>query len=232
MHLGVVDLSIIVVYLVGVVLLGMLVTKRASKNIQNYFLGGNTLPWWMLGVSNASGMFDVAGTMLLVYWLTVYGMKSMWLPWLWPVFNQIFLMVYMSAWLRRSNVMTGAEWIKTRFGTGKGATLSHIIVVIFALISVIGFLSYGFKGIGEFAVAFLPPLVTNPATLLAHPDINANLYGLILMAITTLYVVKGGMFSEAAALMFVLVLASRARKGERIPAHQSRSRTRTSHEHD
>ncbi|OYV84776.1 MAG: sodium:solute symporter, partial [Ignavibacteriae bacterium 37-53-5] len=122
-------------------------------------------------------------------------MKSMWLPWLWPVFNQIILMVYMSAWLRRSNVMTGAEWIKTRFGTGKGATLSHIIVVIFALISVIGFLSYGFKGIGEFAVAFLPPLVTNPATLLAHPDINANLYGLILMAITTLYVVKGGMFS-------------------------------------
>ncbi len=195
MHLGVVDLSIIVVYLVGVVLLGMLVTKRASKNIQNYFLGGNTLPWWMLGVSNASGMFDVAGTMLLVYWLTVYGMKSMWLPWLWPVFNQIFLMVYMSAWLRRSNVMTGAEWIKTRFGTGKGATLSHIIVVVFALISVIGFLSYGFKGIGEFAVAFLPPLVTNPATLVAHPDINANLYGLILMAITTLYVVKGGMFS-------------------------------------
>ena len=77
MHLGVVDLSIIIVYLVGVVLLGMLVTKRASKNIQHYFLGGNVLPWWMLGVSNASGMFDVAGTMLLVYWLTVYGMKSM-----------------------------------------------------------------------------------------------------------------------------------------------------------
>ncbi len=195
MHLGVVDLSIIIVYLVGVVLLGMLVTKRASKNIQHYFLGGNVLPWWMLGVSNASGMFDVAGTMLLVYWLTVYGMKSMWLPWLWPVFNQIFLMVYMSAWLRRSNVMTGAEWIKTRFGSGKGGTLSHIIVVVFALIGVIGFLSYGFKGIGEFAVAFLPPLVTNPATLQAHPDINANLYGLILMAITSLYVIKGGMFS-------------------------------------
>lgn len=195
MHLGAIDLGIIIVYLVGVVLLGMLVTKRASKNIHHYFLGGNVLPWWMLGVSNASGMFDVAGTMLLVYWLTVYGMKSMWLPWLWPVFNQIFLMVYMSAWLRRSNVMTGAEWIKTRFGTGRGGTLSHIIVVIFALIGVIGFLSYGFKGIGEFAVAFLPPLVTNPATLHVHPDINANLYGLILMAITSVYVIKGGMFS-------------------------------------
>lgn len=195
MHLGVIDLAIIVVYIVGVVLLGMLVTKRASKNIHNYFLGGNVMPWWALGVSNASGMFDVAGTMLLVYWLSVYGMKSMWLPWLWPVFNQIVLMVYLSAWLRRSNVMTGAEWIKTRFGTGKGATLSHIIVVIFALIGVMGFLSYGFKGIGKFAVAFLPPLVTNHATLVRFPEINADLYGLIIMAITTVYVVKGGMFS-------------------------------------
>ncbi len=195
MKLNIIDLSIIIIYLVSSIILGFWISKRASKDIKNYFLGGNTLPWWMLGVSNASGMFDIAGTMLLVYWLAVYGMKSMWLPWLWPVFNQIFLMVYLSAWLRRSNVMTGAEWIKTRFGSDKGATLSHIIVVIFALISVIGFLSYGFKGVGKFVEAFLPPLVSNPATLLKYPQINANLYGLILMAITTVYVVKGGMFS-------------------------------------
>jgi Na+/proline symporter len=181
--------------LVASVFIGFWISKKASKDIHSYFLGGNSLPWWLLGVSNASGMFDIAGTMLLVYWLAVYGLKSMWLPWLWPVFNQVFLMIYLSAWLRRSNVMTGAEWIKTRFGTGRGATLSHIIVVIFALIGVIGFLSYGFKGIGKFAVAFLPPLVTNPQTLLLHPQINANLYALILMAITTFYVVKGGMFS-------------------------------------
>jgi solute:Na+ symporter, SSS family len=195
MQLHIIDIGIIIVYLVASIIIGFVISKRASKDINSYFLGGNTIPWWFLGVSNASGMFDIAGTMLLVYWLAVYGMKSMWLPWLWPVFNQIFLMVYLSAWLRRSNVMTGAEWIKTRFGSDKGANLSHIIVVIFALIGVIGFLSYGFKGIGKFALAFLPPLVTNPQTLLQYPQINANLYALILMGITTIYVVKGGMFS-------------------------------------
>lgn len=195
MHLSYIDVSIILVYLFSTVLLGVYLSKKASKNINHYFLGGNTIKWWFLGVSDASGMFDIAGTMLLVYWLSVYGLKSIWLPWLWPVFNQIFLMVYLSPWLRRSNVMTGAEWIKTRFGTGTGATLAHIIVVIFALISVIGFLSYGFKGVGKFAAAFLPPLVADPQTLLQYPQINANLYALILMAVTTLYVVKGGMFS-------------------------------------
>jgi Na+/proline symporter len=128
-------------------------------------------------------MFDIAGTMWLVSLLFIYGLKSVWIPWLWPVFNQIFLMVYLSAWLRRSNVTTGAEWITTRFGTGRGSRLSHLIVVVFALVSVIGFLTYGFKGIGKFATDFLPW------------HLSANQYALILMAITTFYVVKGGMFS-------------------------------------
>lgn len=195
MNLHYIDLGIIILYLIATIFIGYWVSKRASQNIQSYFLGGNSLPWYFLGVSNASGMFDIAGTMLLVYWLSLYGLKSIWIPWVWPVFNQIFLMVYISPWLRRSNVMTGAEWIKTRFGDGTGAKLSHIIVVVFALVSVIGFLSYGFKGIGKFATSFLPPLVTNLEILGRFPQMNENLYALILMAITTFYVVKGGMFS-------------------------------------
>ncbi len=183
MQLHWIDVSIIILYLIGTVFVGFWVSKRASKSLKSYFLGGNELPWYMLGVSNASGMFDIAGTMWLVYITAAYGFKGMWLPWLWPVFNQIFLMVYMSIWLRRSNVMTGAEWIQTRFGQGRGATLSHIIVVVFALVSVIGFLAYGAKGIGKFASVFLPW------------NLSPDTYALILMGITTFYVVKGGMFS-------------------------------------
>ncbi len=195
MNLHIVDIGIIVLYIATTIFIGFYISKRASKDIKNYFLGGNSLPWYLLGVSNASGMFDIAGTMLLVYWLSVYGLKSVWLPWVWPVFNQVFLMIYLSAWLRRSNAMTGAEWIKTRFGSDKGATLSHLIVVLYALVGVIVFLSYGFKGIGKFAVSFLPPLISDPTVLAKYPQINVNLYALILMAITTIYVVKGGMFS-------------------------------------
>ena len=183
MNLHPIDLAIIVLYLIATVFVGFWVSKRASRNMRSYFLGGNKLPWYMLGVSNASGMFDISGTMWLVYITATYGMKGVWLPWLWPVFNQIFLMVYMSIWLRRSNVMTGAEWIQTRFGKGPGATASHIIVVVFALVSVIGFLAYASKGIGKFAGEFLP----------GH--LSDDTYAWILMGITTFYVVKGGMFS-------------------------------------
>ena len=183
------DLAIIAAYVVATVGIGFWISRKASKSIQNYFLGGNEIPWYALGLSNASGMFDISGTMWLVYLLFVYGMKSVWVPWLWPVFNQIFLMVYLSVWLRRSGVMTGAEWIRFRFGDTRGAKLSHLVVVLFALINVVGFLAYGFIGIGQFAAAFLP------FQLSPDPTWNANLWGLAITAIATLYVVKGGMFS-------------------------------------
>jgi len=182
-HLHVIDIAIIFAYLLTSVLIGYWVSHRASRDIKSYFLGANVMPWYVLGISNASGMFDISGTMLLVYWLFIYGMKSVWIPWLWPTFNQVFLMVYLSSWLRRSNVMTGAEWIKTRFGTGRGAQLAHLIVVVYAFVSIIGFFTYGFKGIGKFAANFLPW------------HLSPNEYALILIAITTIYVIKGGMFS-------------------------------------
>ena len=189
MALHPIDLFIIAAYVVATVGIGFWISRKASKSIQSYFLGGNEIPWYALGLSNASGMFDISGTMWLVYLLFVYGMKSVWVPWLWPVFNQIFLMVYLSVWLRRSGVMTGAEWIRFRFGDGQGAKLSHLVVVLFALINVVGFLAYGFIGIGQFAAAFLPFQLAADATT------NANLWGLAITAVATLYVVKGGMFS-------------------------------------
>ena len=183
MQLHPLDVGIILTYMVCTVLVGYYVSHQGSRDMKAYFLGGNKMPWYVLGLSNASGMFDISGTMLLVYWMFVYGLKSVWIPWLWPTFNQVFLMVYLSAWLRRSRVMTGAEWIKTRFGTGRGAQLSHLIVVLYAFISIIGFFSYGFKGIGKFAATFLPW------------HLSANEYALILIVITSLYVIKGGMIS-------------------------------------
>jgi SSS family solute:Na+ symporter len=183
MQLQGLDIGIIIGYLLSILLVGYWVSHYASRDMTAYFLGGNKLPWYVLGLSNASGMFDISGTMLLVYWMFVYGLKSVWIPWLWPTFNQVFLMVYLSAWLRRSQVMTGAEWIKTRFGTGRGAQLSHLIVVLYAFISIIGFFSYGFKGIGKFAATFLPW------------HLAPNQYALILVVITAIYVIKGGMIS-------------------------------------
>ena len=178
-----IDITILVLYLIAVVSIGIYLTTRASQNLDTYFLAGRSVPWYILGVSNSSSMFDITGTMWLVLMFLVYGVKGAWIPWIWPTFNQIFLMVYLSIWIRRSNVLTGAEWITTRFGNGKGAELSRISVLVFAMVSVIGFLAYAFQGIGKFASVFFPF------------DISPELYAITFMGITTIYVVLGGMYS-------------------------------------
>jgi SSS family solute:Na+ symporter len=183
MVLSALDIGIVVVYFVAMLAIGVVVMKRASRSMDDYFLAGNALPWWVLGVSNASAMWDITGTMWLVYNLFVYGLKGTWLPWLWPTFNQVILMVYLASWVRRSGVLTGAEWITTRFGAGRGGELSRIVIVIFALVSVVGFIAYDFAGMGKFSKTFLPW------------DLSPNTYAVIVMGITAVYVLLGGMIS-------------------------------------
>ncbi|WP_375445285.1 sodium:solute symporter family protein [uncultured Fibrella sp.] len=197
MKLSALDISIIVAYLIAVIVLGLVLKKRASKDKEAYMLGGKTLPWYMLGLSNASDMFDISGTMWMVSLAFVYGMKSLWIPWLWPVFNQIFMMMYLSVWLRRSNVTTGAEWIGTRFGTsGKGVMASHTIVVVFALLSCLGFLAYGFVGLGKFVEIFIPfSSISAYVPFAVSAEYVPHFYGIIFTAVAVFYAILGGMTS-------------------------------------
>ncbi|WP_262246831.1 sodium:solute symporter family protein [Parapedobacter soli] len=191
------DIAIILVYLAAMVILGILLKKRAQRDKESYLLGGKKLPWYMLGMSNASDMFDISGTMWMVTLAFVYGMKSIWIPWLWPVFNQIFLMMYLSVWLRRSNVTTGAEWLRTRFGTkGRDVTASHAIVVVFALISCFGFLAYGFIGLGKFVEIFIPWSAVAPyLPFTIEPLYVPHFYGVVFCLLTMFYSILGGMTS-------------------------------------
>jgi solute:Na+ symporter, SSS family len=196
-----IDLTILIGYFVGVVLLGVYLSRRAAENLDSYFLGGRSLPWYLLGLSNASGQFDISGTMWMVMLMFVYGVKSIWIPWLWPTFNQVFLMVFLSMWLRRSGALTGADWLKTRFQSGPGLELAHLSVVAFALINVVGFTAYAFIGIGKFAAIFLQQTW----------NLQPNTYALIIMGIASIYVILGGMYSVVivdVTQFFLMVAAS------------------------
>ncbi|MCB0551209.1 MAG: Na+:solute symporter [Phaeodactylibacter sp.] len=208
MSLSLIDTAIILAYVAGILFLGFYIARRASKDLQSYFLGGNKLKWYYLGLSNASGMFDISGTMWTVSILFVYGLKSVWIPWLWPVWNQVFIFVYLAIWMRRSNVMTGAEWITFRFGDGRGAKLSHIIIVIFAVISVIGFIAYFFEGIGKYCTSILPYDLSVQMGFFSLTSEES--YALIVCTITALYTVKGGMYSVVATevLQFFIMTIS------------------------
>ncbi len=179
------DLAVIVLYLALMIAVGWFVAKKASRNSESYFLAGKSLPWWIIGVAHGSSGIDITGTMWFVTMLFAYGAKAVWLLWVWPLFNMVFRMVYLGIWVRRSNVLTGAEWMRTRFGSGTGAELAYLSVVVYALVSVVGFLAYAFRGIGAFTLTFLP---------WDHPY-AAEVYATAILLVTGIYCVVGGMYS-------------------------------------
>jgi hypothetical protein len=85
---------------------------RPRSSAESYFLAGKSLPWWLIGVAHGSSGVDITGTMWFVMMLYIYGVKATWLLWVWPLFNVVFRMMYLGTWVRRSNVLTGAEWMR------------------------------------------------------------------------------------------------------------------------
>jgi Na+/proline symporter len=207
--MGIIDVSIIGIYILLTLIVGIWVSKKASSSLESYFLGGNNIKWYFLGLSNGSGMFDVSGTAWMVGILFLYGVKSFMFMWLWPIWNQIFVMMFLAVWIRRSNIMTGSEWILTRFGDNKAGRASHIIVAVFAIVAAIGFIAYFFEGVGKFMTIILPWDVSLQIGNLALLTSEQS-YALIIILLTTIYTVKGGMFSVVATEVLqygIMVLA-------------------------
>ena len=205
--MNIIDVSIIAVYIILTLFVGIWVSKKASKGLDSYFLGDNNIKWYYLGLSNGSGMFDVSGTAWMVGILFLYGVKSFMFMWLWPIFNQIFVMMFLAMWIRRSNIMTGSEWILTRFGNDKAGRASHLIVAVFAIVSAIGFIAYFFEGVGKFMTIILPwdlSFYLGEMLLLN----SEQSYALIIIFLTTIYTIKGGMFSVVATevLQYIIMV--------------------------
>ncbi len=157
MNLHPVDLVIIAVYLLAVAMIGVVVRKRATKKLDSFYLADRNVPWWMLGLSGCSSYIDIGGTMSMIGLIFYLGLKSMWATHIfWGWFIICFYMAFQAKYIRRSGVMTFAEWNETRFGTGKDAEAARLAAAIFLLVLMICNLMFISVGTGKFAEEFLP----------------------------------------------------------------------------
>ena len=151
-----VDLIIVIIYLLAIVIVGLLVQKKASKDINSYFLGNRKLPWWVLGASGMASNTDIAGTMINTAFIYALGTKGFFIEIRGGVtLIMAFLMVFMGKWNRRSQVMTQAEWMHFRFGTGKEGDFARIISAIAAVVMTVAMVTYFVIGAGKFVGEFL-----------------------------------------------------------------------------
>lgn len=100
---------------------------------------------------------------------------------------------------------------KYPFWSQKGAQISHKIVIVFAIIMGLGYLAYGFIGIGKFAEIFVPwEVVSAYVPFDVAPEYVPHFYGIIFTSFAVFYALLGGMLSIvwADVLQFALMAVS------------------------
>lgn len=194
MKLHPIDSIIIVCYFILIIAVGFRLKRRAGKDINSYFLGSGTMPWWLLGMSGSSSYFDITGTMWMVSVFYMLGVMGMWEQWFWCFPFAGFLMVYKGKWNYRSGVLTSMEWLIFRYGSDKAGQAARLTNVFISVILMILMLGYAGTGIGKFLEEFIP--------------FEKNLVVPVLFAITGLYVILGGFMSVVYSDFFQTVLLS------------------------
>jgi SSS family solute:Na+ symporter len=207
MHLHIYDLLLISGYLILVALIGFWIKKKATKKLDTYYLAGRDVPWWMLGLSGCSSYIDIGGTMAMVGVLYYLGLKAVWVTHIyWGWFIICFYMAFQAKWIRRSGVMTFAEWNRTRFGDNRDAEMARVAAAVFLLVLMIFNLMYIAVGIGKFAEEFLP-LPRWGATLLVFAAVGiyvtlAGFFGVILTdMLQTLLIAVGAIILSVMVFM-------------------------------
>lgn len=152
-----IDLIIVILYLALLLVAGVFFSRKAGGDIDEYFLGGRKLPWWVLGASGMSSNLDVAGTMTLVAMLATFGLHGFFIEFRGGVVLPIAVfLAFMGKWHRRSGVMTTAEWMKLRFGDGWPGRMARLTAALTYLIITVGMVVFFLSAAGKFLSAFLP----------------------------------------------------------------------------
>ncbi|MFA0964812.1 sodium:solute symporter family protein [Roseivirga sp. BDSF3-8] len=113
------DGVIIVTFLVISLIIGLYFSKRASKDISEFFLGGRNLPWWIAGTSMVATTFAADTPLAVTELVATDGVAGNWLWWNMLAGGMLTVFFFARYW-RRAEILTDVELIELRY-SGKPA---------------------------------------------------------------------------------------------------------------
>jgi Na+/proline symporter len=120
MQLQVIDWVIIGLFFCIVLGIGWQASRTAGKSTDEYFLGGRSMPWWLLGISMVACTFSADTPNLVTGMVRESGVVKNWAWWVFLITGMVTVFIYAKLW-RRSNVKTDLEFYELRYG-GKYAS--------------------------------------------------------------------------------------------------------------
>ena len=105
MQLQAIDWVVVAVYGLASLVIGIVFTRRASRSLEQYFLSGRKLPWWLLGTSMVATTFSADTPNLVTDMVRNGGVSLNWLWWAFLISGMLTVFFYAKLW-RRSGALT------------------------------------------------------------------------------------------------------------------------------
>ncbi|MGB3619454.1 MAG: sodium:solute symporter family protein, partial [Catalinimonas sp.] len=121
MTLSTLDLAIIVGFFVLSLVIGLIFTRRAGRDLNSFFLGGRNLPWWVAGTSMVATTFAADTPLAVTELVAQGGVAGNWLWWN-ALFGGMLTVFFFARLWRRANILTDVEFVELRYA-GRAAAL-------------------------------------------------------------------------------------------------------------
>ena len=132
MQIGIADLLIIFIYFLFVLIIGLKFSGRAGTSIEEYFVSGRSLPWWLAGTSMVATTFAADTPLAVTGLIANHGIAGNWLWWNMVMSGLLTVFFYSRLW-HRSGVLTDVEFTEIRYGGKPAAILRGFRALYLAL---------------------------------------------------------------------------------------------------
>jgi len=192
MQLQWIDWVVVAVYGVVTLVIGLVFTKRAGRSLEQYFLSGRKLPWWLLGTSMVATTFSTDTPNLVTDLVRSGGVSMNWLWWAFLITGMLTVFFYAKLW-RRSGALTDINFYELRYSGAPAAFLR------------------GFRAIylGVFFNVMIMATVTLAAIKIAGVLLGLDAYATVVLAalITAVYSTTAGLWGVVMTDLLLFVLA-------------------------
>jgi solute:Na+ symporter, SSS family len=119
MNITAIDWAIVVAYFALSTVIGFIFTKRGGESLDEYFLSGRQVPWWLAGAAMVATTFAADTPLVVTGLVAAKGVAGNWLWWNMVMSGMLTVFFFARLW-RRARVMTDVEFAEIRY-SGKPA---------------------------------------------------------------------------------------------------------------
>jgi Na+/proline symporter len=133
MDFNALDWTIVALYFLVALAIGLAFSRRAGANLTEYFVSGRNLPWWIAGTSMVATTFAADTPLAVTGLIAKNGLAGNWFWWAYAAGGMLTVFVFARLW-RRAEVLTDVELVELRYSGAAASALRGTRALYIALI--------------------------------------------------------------------------------------------------